>query len=72
MFVITITYLSACQPRKDGAIYLCVRCIDIASFYDFPIEIWNCSDSVVFFYSPTNMYYYSPYKGHGCTKHQAS
>jgi hypothetical protein len=32
-----------------AAMYLCVGCIDIASFYDFPIEIWNSSDSVVFF-----------------------
>jgi len=30
--------------------YLCVRGIDFASFYDFSIGFWNCSDSVVFFY----------------------
>ena len=34
--------------------YLCVRDIDFASFYDFSIGsdsvvLWNCSDSVVFF-----------------------
>jgi hypothetical protein len=28
---------------------LCVGAIDYASFYDFSIELWNCSDSVVFF-----------------------
>jgi len=30
-------------------IYLCVGGIDFASFYDFCIGIWNCSDNVVFF-----------------------
>ena len=29
--------------------YLCVRGIDSASFYDFDILFWNCSDSVEFF-----------------------
>jgi len=28
--------------------YMCVRVIDFASFYDFSITFWNCSDSVVF------------------------
>jgi len=31
--------------------YLCVRGIDFASFYDFAIGLWNCSDSVVFLFS---------------------
>ena len=30
--------------------YLCVRGIDSASFYDFDILFWNCSDSVEFFF----------------------
>jgi len=30
--------------------YLCARGIDFASFYDFVIEFWNCSDSVVFLF----------------------
>jgi hypothetical protein len=31
--------------------YMCVRstCIDFASFYDFSIGFWNCSDGVVIF-----------------------
>jgi len=29
--------------------YMCVRCINFASFYDFSVEFWNCSDSVVYF-----------------------
>jgi hypothetical protein len=29
--------------------YLCVRGINVASFYDFSIGFWKCSDSVVFF-----------------------
>jgi hypothetical protein len=29
--------------------YMYVSGIDFAFFYDFPIGLWNCSDSVVFF-----------------------
>jgi hypothetical protein len=29
--------------------YLCVKGIDFASFYNFSIGYWNYSDSVVFF-----------------------
>ena len=32
-----------------GLMYLCVRGITFASFYDFAIGFWNCSVSVVFF-----------------------
>jgi len=28
--------------------YLCVRCIDFASFCDDDIRFWKCSDIVVF------------------------
>ena len=28
--------------------HLCIRGIDFASFYDFDIWFWNCSDSVIF------------------------
>jgi hypothetical protein len=31
--------------------YLCVRCIHFASFYYFTIGFWNCSDSIIFFFS---------------------
>ena len=30
--------------------YFCVSGIDFASFYDFDILFWNCSDSVVFLF----------------------
>ena len=33
----------------SDVMYLCVRGINFASFYDFDILFWNCSDSVVFF-----------------------
>jgi Ca2+/Na+ antiporter len=29
--------------------YLCARCINFASFYDFHIGFWTCCDSVIFF-----------------------
>jgi len=28
---------------------MCVRDITLVYFYDFSIEFWNCSDSVIFF-----------------------
>jgi len=34
------------QARK---VYMCVRSVDFASFCDYSIGIWNCSDSVVLF-----------------------
>ena len=33
--------------------HLCVRDIDVASFYDFDISFWNCYDSVVFYKKKT-------------------
>ena len=30
---------------------MCVKGIDVVSFYDFAIEFWNCSDIVVFILS---------------------
>jgi hypothetical protein len=35
---------------------LCVEAIDYASFHNFSIELWNCSDSVVFFIILLNHY----------------
>jgi len=38
-----------CTKSGQWAVtYLCVRGIDFASFCDFSIVFWNCSDSVVF------------------------
>jgi len=44
-------YSSACtKPGQKVGMYLCVRGIDCASFYDFDIWFWNCFVSVVFLY----------------------
>jgi len=29
-------------------IYMCVKGVDFAFFYDFSIWVWNCSDNLVF------------------------
>ena len=43
-------YRSACtMPGKWAVMCLSVRGIKFASFCDFDIWFWNCSDSVVFF-----------------------
>ena len=36
------------KSGKWTVMYMCPRDIDFVSFYDFSIEFWNCSDSVVF------------------------
>ena len=36
------------KPGKRAIMYLCVRGIDFASFHDFSIWVWNCSNNVVF------------------------
>ena len=38
-----------CQESERRCIIICVRILDFASFFDFSIVFWNCSDSVVFF-----------------------
>ena len=44
-------YCSACtKPVKWVVMYLGVTGIDFASFYDFSIVFWNCSDIVVFYF----------------------
>ena len=44
-------YWSACaKPRKWSVVYMCVRCIDFAFFYDFDIWFWNSSDGVDFLF----------------------
>ena len=37
------------KPRKWAVIYLSVNGIDFASFFDFDIWFWNCSNYYVFF-----------------------
>ena len=37
------------QESERPCIIICVRIIDFASFFDFSIVFWNCSDTVVFF-----------------------
>jgi hypothetical protein len=34
-------------PEPGGIIYMCVRDIEFTYLYDFSIECWNCSDSVL-------------------------
>jgi hypothetical protein len=43
-----IHFMSEVQYKWN---YLCVRCIHFASFYYFTIGLWNCSDSIIFFFS---------------------
>ena len=33
-------------------------CMCVASFYDFDIGIWNCSDSVIFFGTVPTVWYF--------------
>ena len=35
------------MPGKGEIMYLCVRDINFAFFYDFSIGFWNCSDRMV-------------------------
>jgi hypothetical protein len=38
--------------------YLCAKVINFASFYDFTVRFWNCSDSVVFFGTVPTVWYF--------------
>ena len=38
-----------CQESERPCIIICVRILDFASFFDFSIVFWNCSNTVVFF-----------------------
>jgi hypothetical protein len=43
----TTCYGTACTKAGQWAVmYLCVRSIDLASFYNFDIWFWTCADSV--------------------------
>ena len=33
-----------------AVLYMFVKGMDFVSFYDFSIEFWNCSDSMIFFF----------------------
>jgi len=50
-FVLTIVFFSVCcsVSLNCAVMYMCVRYIDFASYYDFFYWILKCSDSVVFF-----------------------
>jgi hypothetical protein len=41
-----------------GIIYMCARDIEFTYLYDFSIECWNCSDSVLYIFS----FYYRLWK----------
>jgi hypothetical protein len=48
---ITLTptlFIEVSVPSHEKNRPVCVEGIEFSSFYDFSIEIWNCSDSVVF------------------------
>ena len=63
-------YWSACtKPGMSVVMYLCTWCINFASFYNFDIWFWICSDSVVYcvfhvivqtYISSSQKYKYSP------------
>ena len=38
--------------------YLCIRDVDFASFYDFSVEFWECSNRVVFFGNVPTVWYF--------------
>jgi hypothetical protein len=38
---------------RVSVVYLFVKGIDLAWFYDFSIEFWNCSDFFIFFFIVT-------------------
>ena len=40
--------LFSMEPGKWVVMYECVKCIDFASFNDFPNEFWSCCDSGIF------------------------
>jgi hypothetical protein len=43
-----VMYMCA-RLGKLEVMYMCARDITFASFCEYSIKIWNCSDSVVFF-----------------------
>ena len=47
----TVTFYWSTWTKPGGVIYMCVRDIEFTYFYDFSIECWNCSDSVIYIFS---------------------
>ena len=45
---VTFYWSSCIKPRKWAVMYMYVRDIKFAYFYDFSIEFWNCFDSLIF------------------------
>ena len=45
-----ICVLRGTKPWKSEVMYFCINGIDFASFYNFCIELWTFSDSVIFFF----------------------
>jgi hypothetical protein len=52
----TITTIFFTWTKPGGVMYMCVR--DIEFTYDFSIECWNCSESVIYIFS----FYYRLWK----------
>ena len=51
MFIDYTFFIEVSVPSQESEVVmdLCVKGINISSFYDFDIWFWNCSDSVSFF-----------------------
>ena len=47
--ILPLYWRTCIKTGKWAVMYFCAKGIDFASFYDFDIWFWNCSDSAVFF-----------------------
>ena len=45
-----ITFYWSTWTKPGGVICICVRYTEFTYFYDFSIECWNCSDSVIYIF----------------------
>lgn len=41
--------MSVESQESERSSCICVLAVDFVSFYDFPIEFWNCTDSKIIF-----------------------
>ena len=52
-----VTFYWSISIKPGGVIYMFVRAIEFTYFYEFSIECWNCSDSVIYIFL-----FYSQYR----------
>jgi hypothetical protein len=57
LFICVKIYWST-WTKPGGVMYMCARDIEFTYFYDFSIECWNCSNSVIYIFS----FYYRLWK----------